>query len=81
MTTVTSKGQVTIPKRVRDATGLRPGAKVSVEYRDGGALIIPERKAGKISKSDFMKRIEKVRGTLKLGMSTDEYMKMMRGDD
>ena len=82
ITNVTSKGQVTLPKRVRDAMGLKPGAKVSIEYSDGGAIVRPApRKHGKIGKSDFMKRIEKVRGTLKLGMSTDEYMKMMRGDD
>jgi antitoxin PrlF len=77
-TTVTSKGQVTIPKRVRDASGVKPGKTVVVEYVDGKVVISPAVAAGK---SDFEKRLEKVRGTLKLGMTTDEYMKMMRGDD
>ncbi len=77
-TTVTSKGQVTIPKRARDAMGIKPGAKVEVEARLGvGVVITP---LGKPRKSDMRRRIEKVRGTLKLGMSTDDYMKLLRGD-
>lgn len=77
-TTVTSKGQVTIPKRVRDAAGIKPGSKVEFTYRDGEITLAPARKP--ISKSDFRRRLEKVRGTLKLGMSTDDFMKLLRGD-
>lgn len=77
-TNVTSKGQVTIPKRVRDVSGIKPGKSVVVEYVNGQVVIRP---AGAAGKSDFRKRLEKVRGTLDLGMSTDEFMKMMRGDD
>lgn len=77
-TTVTSKGQVTIPKRMRDAAGLKPGSKVESEYRDGKVILTPVRKA--TGKSDFRRRLEKVRGTMKLGMSTDEFMKLLRGD-
>lgn len=77
-TTITSKGQVTIPKRVRDAAGLKPGTAVEVEFDHGAAVVRPARR---IAKSDFRRRIEKVRGTLDLGMTTDEFMKLMRGDD
>lgn len=75
-TTITSKGQVTIPKRVRDAAGLKPGTKVTVEFDHGAAVV---RTFRPMSKSEFRKRLERVRGTMKLGMSTDEYMKLMRG--
>jgi AbrB family looped-hinge helix DNA binding protein len=76
-TNITSKGQVTIPKRVRDAMGLKPGAEVDVEFRDGSAVISPTRKAGK---SDFRKRADKVRGTMNLrGMTTEEYLDWIRG--
>jgi len=77
-TTVTAKGQVTLPKRVRDAMGIKPGAKVEVEFRDGGAFISPSRKP---KQSEIRASFEKVRGTLDLGMTTDEFMKLMRGDD
>ncbi len=36
---VTSKGQVTIPKKVRDALGITPGSKVDFNLEDGGARL------------------------------------------
>jgi AbrB family looped-hinge helix DNA binding protein len=36
---VTSKGQVTIPKRVRDALGITPGSKVDFDVAGGGARL------------------------------------------
>lgn len=77
VTNITTKGQVTLPKRVRDAMGVKPGAKVSVEYNQGTAVISP---VGKTSKSDMRKRLEKVRGTLKDPLSTDEIMLLLRGE-
>ena len=36
---VTSKGQVTIPKRVRQALGITPGSKVEFDVKAGGARL------------------------------------------
>jgi antitoxin PrlF len=36
---VTSKGQVTIPKRVRQALGITPGTKVEFDVQGGGARL------------------------------------------
>ena len=36
---VTSKGQVTIPKRVRQALGITPGSKVAFDVEGGGARL------------------------------------------
>lgn len=36
---VTSKGQVTIPKRVRLALGITPGSKVEFDIEGGGAKL------------------------------------------
>ena len=36
---VTSKGQVTIPKRVRRALGITPGSKVEFDIDGGGARL------------------------------------------
>jgi antitoxin PrlF len=78
MSNITSKGQVTLPKRMRDATGLKPGRAVDFALTaDGGVVVRPRQKA---AKSDIAKRIEKVRGTMKLGMSTDEFMILLRGE-
>lgn len=36
---VTSKGQVTIPKRVRQVLGITPGSKVEFDIEGGGARL------------------------------------------
>ena len=38
---VTSKGQVTIPKKIRERLGLEEGSKVSFVLKDGEAVILP----------------------------------------
>ena len=78
VTTVTSKGQVTIPKRVRDGLGLKAGSKVEIEIQPGRIATL--KPAGRAGKSDYAKRIESVRGILKTDMTTDEIMEMLRGE-
>jgi antitoxin PrlF len=74
--TVTSKGQVTIPKPVRDRLGINPGSKVEFELaRDGRAFL---RRVGK--RAIRPSRFERMRGTATSGLSTDEIMALTRGD-
>ena len=45
-TTVRSKGQVTIPKPVRDRLGLETGDRLWFHFQDDGKLVVePERKS------------------------------------
>lgn len=76
-TTMTSKGQVTIPKRVRDRLGLKPGSKVEFDVNEAGEVIVRPANDDKPPANPFEKWI----GYAKGGMSTDEYMKLMRGYD
>lgn len=39
--TMTSKGQITINKTLRDGLGAKPGEKLKVEVRPDGGLVIP----------------------------------------
>ena len=39
--TIDQKGQVVVPKSIRDALGIGPGDEVVVSLSDGGALIQP----------------------------------------
>ena len=41
---VTSKGQVTVPKEIRDALGIRVGDSLVFEVEDGGARVRADRK-------------------------------------
>ena len=77
---VTVKGQVTIPKRVRDYLGIGPGSGVEFEVDTKGDVLL--RKAGRPSKGATQRsRFDAIRGTRKSGMSTDEIMNLLRGYD
>ena len=77
--TLTIKGQVTIPKRLRDYLGLAPGDKVRFEYTEDGAVrIVAPRKPAQ-SKGRKTSQFSALRGTRKTGMSTDEIMNLLRG--
>ena len=73
--TVTSKGQVTIPKPVRDYLGIEPGSEVNFRRADDGHIVI-ERADGTRPPSRFAK----ARGHAGPGMTTDELMALLRGD-
>ena len=72
-TTVTTKGQVTIPKRVRDRLGLAPGSKVDFALDENGRVVL-----SKVDGDRPVSRFEKIRGILKSDMSTDELMAWLR---
>jgi AbrB family looped-hinge helix DNA binding protein len=74
-TTVTSKGQVTIPKPVRDHLGIKPGSQVNFRLADDGSVII-ERADGTRQPTRFAK----ARGSAGPGMTTDELMALLRGE-
>jgi antitoxin PrlF len=74
-TAVTSKGQVTIPKPVRDLLGLEPGSLVEFQRDPDGRIVV--KKVGSQSKSRFAR----FRGHAGPGMSTDEIMALTRGKD
>ena len=77
---VTVKGQVTIPKRVRDYLGIVPGSGVEFEVDPKGDVLV--RKAGKPSKPTRRQaKFAELRGTRKSGMSTAEIMNLLRGHD
>jgi antitoxin PrlF len=77
---VTVKGQVTIPKRVREYLGIQPGSGVEFEVSPKGEVLL--RKAGQSAKrARPPSRFGALRGTRKNGMSTDEIMNLLRGYD
>jgi antitoxin PrlF len=73
---VTRKGQVTIPKGVREHLGIGPGSVVEFKLADDGQIVLI--KAGAKPEPS---RFERVRGTATVKMTTDEIMAMLRGDD
>ena len=75
-TTLTSKGQVTIPKQIRDALNLEPGCVVDFAVDRNGDVVMH-----KVGTRDNRKpdRFEKARGKADIKWQTDDLMAMLRG--
>ena len=70
--TVAERGQITLPKAVRDALGLTKGTQLTVEL-DGSRIIL---------RKNVEDAVARVRGRFKLAegfKSTDEAMRAIRG--
>lgn len=80
---MTSKGQVLLPKAIRDKIGLVPGSPVRVGINDRGeAVVLPDREESQEERRAAIRAsILSVAGSIKTGMSTDEKMRELRGDD
>jgi antitoxin PrlF len=75
---LTIKGQVTIPKKVRDYLGIGPGSGVEFELDAAGSVLL--RKAGRPGKRIRARSaFATIRGTRKTGMRTDAVMELLRG--
>lgn len=70
--TVAERGQITLPKAVRDALGLTKGTKLKVELIDGRIVL----------RKDVDDALSRLRGRFKLAegfKSTDDAMRAIRG--
>jgi AbrB family looped-hinge helix DNA binding protein len=76
-TTLTSKGQVTIPKQIRDALNLAPGSSVEFAVNKEGEVVIHKVGARASGKPD---RFETARGKADVKWRTDELMALLRGE-
>ncbi|WP_342358636.1 AbrB/MazE/SpoVT family DNA-binding domain-containing protein [Terrarubrum flagellatum] len=87
-TAVTVKGQVTLPKAVRDAVGIKPGDRVTVRATPQGQVVIERerREPDQAAIEAAGRRIDAAvayarEHGFKMDMTTDEFMQLMRGDD
>lgn len=74
-TTVTSKGQVTVPKPVREHLGIAPGSQVEFRYAADGSVVIE-----KADDTTRPSRLAKLVGIAGPGAFTDEILAITRGD-
>lgn len=79
-TTLTSKGQVTIPKQIRDALHLMRGDAVEFSVNRDGEIVL--QKVGATARAPRKKdRFEAVRGKADIKWGTDELMALLRDGD
>ena len=78
MSKITSKGQVTIPKAVRDAFGLLPGTEVEFVSDDEGVRVRRSR-GGRRRGEEVVKHLRE--SGKNFTMTTEEVMRLTRGED
>ena len=79
---VTTKGQVTIPERIRRASGMLPGTEVAFSAdQDGVRLTLiksgPHASQREQQVADTLRRL---RGSATIKMTTDEILALTRGE-
>jgi AbrB family looped-hinge helix DNA binding protein len=73
---VTTKGQVTIPRHIREALGITPNSEVDfVRQEDGSYRLV--KKTAPVGRPI---RFARLRGVATVKMSTDEIMALTRGE-
>lgn len=71
--TVAERGQVTIPKALRDQLGIRPGTVLDFDVENGRLVA---------RKQSAETTVASVKGCLKeAGQTTDEFLRQIRGDE
>jgi antitoxin PrlF len=69
---VTEKGQVTIPKPIRERLGIRPGELLEfAEHPDGGVVA---------RKAALRSPVDELYGVLEIPGGTDELIERLRGE-
>jgi len=86
-TTLTVKGQVTIPKQIRDALDLQPGCKLNFAVNDAGEVLLQKEELGnktvnnkRVMSGVKKDRFEQVRGKADIQWRTHDLMNLLRGE-
>ncbi|KQQ85956.1 AbrB/MazE/SpoVT family DNA-binding domain-containing protein [Aureimonas sp. Leaf324] len=79
---VTEKGQVTIPKPIRDKLGIGPGSEVEFVDRGDHVELVREELPSdpKLRREEIRRRLDALRGTIDThGMDGKEFIDWLRG--
>ena len=68
---VSERGQVTIPKRIREQFGFGPNAEVEFVVREGRVELVASRKSRR-------KSVDAIYGRKRFTHTTDELMRLLR---
>lgn len=77
---ITEKGQVTIPLQIREKYGFLPHGEVEFIEKDNKVYLKPM-KATRKKTSRGRSLVEHLRGRATVKMSTEEIMRLTRGDE
>jgi len=74
---ITREGQVTIPSDILETLGVGPGGEVDFKKASNGTVVLEKVATSRRKPVEW----DKVIGSAGPGPSTDEVMKLLRGDD
>ena len=74
---ITSKGQVTIPREIRERFGFLPNTEVEFVAKNNSVQIIKAQHPRRLSRGEAI--VRRLRGRAGAGMSTDEILALTRG--
>ena len=74
---MTVKGQVTIPKQIRDSMGLQPGVKLNFAANRDGEVVLNKAERKSVRKPD---RFDTARGKSDVKWRTKDLMALLRGE-
>jgi AbrB family looped-hinge helix DNA binding protein len=77
---ITSKGQVTIPKEIRDKFGFLPGTEVEFVPDDHG-ITVRKVVGGRRRGEEIVKHLREAGRRADFNMTTEEIMRLTRGED
>lgn len=79
---VTSKGQVTIPRDMRELVGIRPNSEVLFSIEAGKLTIVPKDAAAHVEEkarlSRFLETLDRLEGTGDQELNADALMSLTR---
>jgi antitoxin PrlF len=78
---LTSRGQVTIAKRIRDALHLLPGTEVEFTVNAAGEIVIQRHSPDRATRSPVNDPFEAARGRVDVRWKTDDSRHLLRADD
>jgi AbrB family looped-hinge helix DNA binding protein len=78
---ITSKGQVTIPKEIRDMCGLQPHTEVEISLIEGKVVIHPAGQPEDRGNAIIEHFRRHAKQALQTELTTDEIMVLTRGED
>lgn len=80
-TTITSKGQVTIPKHIRDAVEMVPGSRVEFQVNERGHIELVREGEAAGTATERERRFRSAVGSATIHWDTDALMTLLRGED
>ncbi len=80
-TVLTSKCQVTIPKKIRDTLGLGPGSQDEIDLDQKGLIVLRKVGAAVTAAPRGRDRFDRARGRATVKWKTEDLMRLLRGDE